>query len=166
MGMTMNNQQHSTLQEDHLRFAKSIWNGIWELLEKANRTPSEEEDLLLRAYASLYHWKQVGTQANLQRGYWMLSRVYLAQGAAEQALEWALKCHKITQDHAASMEDFDLAYAQEGLARAYAMVGELELAREHRAEAAVLGEQIEDPEDREIFLGDFQGGDWFELDRE
>ena len=160
----MSDQQYNTLQDDHLRFAKSIWNRIWELLEKDNRSPSEEEDLLLSAYASLYHWKQVGKEANLQRGYWMLSRVYLALGAADQALDWALKCQRITQEYTMSMEDFDLAYAQEGLARAYAMVGELELAKKHRHEAAVLSELIEDPEDREIFLGDFQGGDWFELD--
>lgn len=150
-----------TIEQAQLQFAKSIWNGIWTLLEKADRTPSEDEDLLLSAYASLYHWKQVGTTANLQRGYWMLSRAYLALGMVDQALDWAWQCQRITQEHSAIMEDFDLAYAQEGLARAYACSGDLTQADLHYRAAVSLGQLIADPEDKEIFQGDLSGGNWY-----
>jgi hypothetical protein len=61
------------------------------------------------------------------------------------------------------MKDFDHAFAQEGLARAYAKAGDLEKAKKHYQLAAELGEEIRDTEDKKVFMGDFQGGDWFGL---
>jgi len=159
----MSEDNQTALRETQLKFAKSIFNGIWDLLEKTDRTPLEDEDLLIGAFASLYHWKQVGTAVNFQRGYWMISRVYQTLGEKSQALAWALKCQAATEENLAEMEDFDLAFAQEGLARAYALNGDLKKAQEHYLLAAELGEQIKDPEDKEIFLRDLQGGDWFQL---
>ncbi len=152
-----------TIQQAQQDFAKSIFNGIWELLNKSDRSPQEDEEMLLRAYASLYHWKQVGGPVNFQRGYWMISRVYQALGDADGALTWAIKCQQETEDHSADLEDFDLAYAQEGLARTYAMRGEQEKARIHYQKALDLGDGIQDPEDKKIFCDDFQGGDWYQL---
>ena len=152
-----------TLGEAQEKFAKSSWNAIWPLLEKNDRTPSEDEDLLLSAFASLYHWKQIGTEVNLQRGYWMISKVYQVLGKAEPALAWAEKCARVTRDYPDAMKDFDQAYSQEALARSHALAGNFDLARKHHARAANLGELIKDPEDQEIFQGDFQGGDWYGL---
>jgi tetratricopeptide (TPR) repeat protein len=159
----MSVEKKFTLLEAQEKFAKSIYNGIWKLLGKPDRSPSEDEDMLLSAFASLYHWKQIGNQVNLQRGYWMISRVYLTVGNKSSALEWAKKCAGVSKTHPEAMEDFDLAYAEEGLARAYALAGDLEKAKEHHDRAAELGDQINDPEDKEIFLGDFAGGDWYQL---
>ena len=152
-----------SLDEAQEKFAKSSWNAIWPLLEKNDRTPSENEDLLVNAFTSLYHWKQIGTEVNHQRGYWMISKVYQVLEKAEPALAWAEKCARVTSEHAADMKDFDLAYAEEALARSYALAGELELAREHHRQASDLGERITDPDDKKIFQGDFEGGDWFGL---
>jgi hypothetical protein len=58
------------------------------------------------------------------------------------------------------MSDFDLAYAQEGLARAYAASGDRGKATEHFKQAKALGKQIEDDEDRKIFTDDLMSGDW------
>jgi tetratricopeptide (TPR) repeat protein len=153
-----------TLSEAQLKFAKLIYNNIWGLLNKSDRTASEDEDMLLSAYASLYHWKQVGNEINLQRGYWMLSRVYQTMGHADQAIEWALKCQRITKENPTVMADFDLAYAEEGLARAYALAGDLKKAEKHYKLATDLGNKIKDPEDQKIFLGDLQDGNWYQLD--
>lgn len=159
----MNEEPRITLQEAQRKFAKSIYNGIWELLEKEDRTPSEDEDLLLSAYASLYHWKMIGTVVNLQRGYWMLSRVYQTLGQAEQALQWALKCQKLTVENPSEMEDFDLAFAREGLARAFAIAGNLDQAKENHDLAAELGKEIADPQDQLVFMKDFNSGNWYDL---
>ncbi len=150
-----------SLEEAHNKFAKSSFNGIWELLEKTSRTPDEDEEMLLNAFASAYHWKQIGTEIHRQRGYWMISKVYQALGKSSPALEWAQKCAEITREYPDAMEDFDLAYAEEALARSYAMAGERDLAEKHYQQAAELGGQIQDPEDQQIFLADFEGGDWF-----
>ncbi len=161
----MNKEKRITLPEAQEQFAKSIYNRIWGLLEKKDRTPSGDEDLLLSAYASLYHWKIIGTVINLQRGYWMLSRVYQTLNQVEQALEWALKCQEITEENSAEMEDFDLAFAREGLARAFALAGDLDQARENYDLAAELGKIIKDPEDQQVFMKDFNSGNWYELTR-
>lgn len=155
-----------TLREAQESFAKTTYNGIWALLEKKDRTPSEDEDLILMAYSSLYHWKQIGTEVNLQRGYWMISRVYQVLGDSQQALDWAHRCQQITDKYPGKMEDFDLAYAREGLARAYALAGDLEKAKKEYDLAAELGESIEDPEDRQIFINDFESGNWYQVTEE
>ena len=152
-----------SLIEAHQYFAKLTNHQIWDLLENPERSTLDNEDLLLAAYASIYHWKQVGTAVHIQRGYWMLSRVYIALGKSEDALNWAIKCQEISVKKTEDMEDFDLAFAQEGLARAYALAKKRDLAKNHLSQAILLGEQIEDPEDRQIFQDDLNGGDWYQL---
>ena len=61
--------------------------------------------------------------------------------------------------HAAGLEDFDLAYAHEALARAAAAAGRAEEAQRHRAAAAAV--PIADDEDRKIFLADLEAEPWF-----
>jgi tetratricopeptide (TPR) repeat protein len=156
-------QQSYSLSEAQLEFAKSIFNSIWGLLDKEDRSPEEDLEMLLAAYASLYHWTKVGTAVHYQRGAWMISRVYQTLGKAEPSLEWAQRCQQISEEHASEMEDFDLAFAQEALARAYALSGDKEKALTHWHKAADLGDQIKAQEDKKIFLGDFQGGNWYQL---
>jgi len=156
----MSEKNKESLGEIHLEFAKNTNHRAWELLDKKGRTPGENQEMLVAAFASLYHWEQIGTTANTQRGYWMLSRVYLSLKKAADALEWAKKCLEITDAAPAEMEDFDLAFAEEGLARAYALAGDHNQARNHYERAVDLGNQIEDPEDKEIFIKDLLGGNW------
>ncbi len=59
------------------------------------------------------------------------------------------------------MADFDHTFAQEGLARVFALSGNLEKAEIHHKRAAELGQLIKGPEDKQIFLNDFEGGEWF-----
>lgn len=153
-----------TLEEGHQKFAKNIFNGIWKLLEKSDRSAADDEEMLMRAFASAYHWKQIGTEIHSQRGYWMISKVYQELGKAAPALEWAQKCAEITRNHRQEMKDFDLAYSEEALARSYALAGDFDLAKEHHQQAAELGDKIQDPEDRKIFQSDFIGGNWYGLE--
>jgi tetratricopeptide (TPR) repeat protein len=162
----MKPKQTFTLLEARQELAKQSNQRFWDLLETSNRTSTEDEELLLAAYASIYLWKEVGTAVHTQRGYWLVARAYISLQQADDAISWAEKCLKITEKNPEEMEDFDLAYAQESLARAYALAGMLDQAQRHRAEAERLGEQIEDAEDRKIFWGDFQGGDWYQLHSE
>ena len=159
----MYEKSKETLKGKHLEFAKSTNNRVWELLKKNERSPADDQEMLLAAYASLYHWMNAGTAVNHQRGYWLLSRVYRVLSQGEPALEWALKCQEITEKHLAEMNDFDLAFAREGLARAYAFSGDHERAKEQYDLAAGLGNKIMDPEDRQIFMKDFREGDWNKL---
>ena len=159
----MSDEKKDSLKEKHLQFAKSTNNRVWDLLEKADRSLADDQEMLLTVYASLYHWMNAGTAVNSQRGFWMLSRVYQVLNRGEDAMEWALRCQEITDNKPGEMKDFDLAFAQEGLARAYAMTGSLDRAKHHYNQAVVLGQKIKDPEDKKVFVNDLSSGDWFQF---
>lgn len=52
-----------------------------------------------------------------------------------------------------------------GRSRASALAGSLAAAKDYHAQTAAAGAAIAGEEDRQIFTGDFQSGDWFGLDR-
>jgi hypothetical protein len=119
--------------------------------------------MLHAAHASLYHWKFVGTPLNQQRGEWLISRVHVVLGHAKEALRHAERCFELTQANKDLMHDFDIAYAFEGIARSQAMLGDAMMAREFFDLAQKTGLAIANDEDRSIFRGDFEGGDWYGL---
>ena len=73
----------------------------------------------------------------------------------------AMRCMEITESHRSEMEDFDLAFAYEGLARAHALAGNLAEARKNFDLASQLGAVIADDEDRQIFMDNLKAGKWF-----
>ena len=151
-------------QEEAQRFFARRTNGhTWELLDQARRTPDDEALMLAAAYASLYHWRLVGTPANWQRGEWLIARVYATLGQASDSRHHAAACRDLTRAHPAAMEDFDLAFAHEAMARALALSGDVEQAREELRLAEIAGRAISDPEDRLVFFDCLTWGDWREL---
>lgn len=152
-----------TLEESHKHFARSINARVWELLQKTSRSPDENDEMLHAAHTCTYHWKFVGNSVNQQRGQWLISHVHVVLGHANEALRHAERCFEITQSHKDLMQDFDISYAFEGIARAQAMLGDEKIAREFYDLAAQAGQAIADDEDRSIFLADFNSGDWFGL---
>jgi len=75
----------------------------------------------------------------------------------------AARCLEMTRNYPDQMADFDLAYAQEMMARAHAAIGQLELAGKFKDAAQMAGEQIQNQEDREIFFADLADGNWYGL---
>lgn len=150
-----------TQDEAQLKFAKKINGRVWELLEKTERSPSEDEEMVHAAHASLYHWLYAGSAVHHQRGAWMIARVQTVLGNAPEALRNARRCLELTEQHGDEMKDFDLAFAYEGLARAYALAGNRKEAENYLQLARQAGDKIADEEDRKIFFDDFEGGDWF-----
>jgi hypothetical protein len=158
----MSDPDRFTLEEAHRHFGKTTNGRVWELLEKEDRSKDEDDEMVAAAYTSYYHWSQVGTAVNLQRGHWMISRVFMVLEQSEPALVHAQRCMELTEAHPDLMEDFDVAFAHEALAHAYALCGETSKARKLYSRAVKLGEQIADEEDRSIFMGDLRGGKWYD----
>ena len=152
-----------TLEEAHKHFAQSINGRVWELLQKTSRSQDENDEMLHAAHACTWHWKFVGNAVNQQRGEWLISHVHIVLGNAKEGLRHAERCFEITQASKDLMQDFDIAYAFEGIARAQAMLGDEKIAKEFFDLAQTAGAAIADEEDRSIFMGDFNGGDWFGL---
>lgn len=141
-------------------FAVKFFNQTWDLLEKPDRSPEEDDILIDRAHASLMHWRIAGNALNLQRGYWMLSRVHSVLKHAQSSLRYARRCLELTQQNSELMQDFDVAFAYEAMARAHAVSGDASQARKYLKMAEEAGQNIKDAGDRKVFVESLAGGDW------
>jgi hypothetical protein len=145
--------------EFHHKFAVELNGFVWSLLEKEQRTAEDDDMMIHAAHASHYHWSKIGTELNLQRGHWLLSRVYVVLNRPQAALYHAEKCLEITRKN--GYEDFDLAYSYEAMARAYAASQNEEKWSYFSKLAKEAGEKIKEKEDKEYFLNDLQSEPWF-----
>lgn len=134
------------------KLAANLFNHVWTLLEKADRTPAETERMIHAAHASTFFWDEVGEPVNRARGEWQISRVYATVGRPEPALHHAQRCLDICREN--DIGGFDLAYAHEAMARASGLGGDGDAATEHARRAGELAAEIEDREDRELVLSD------------
>ena len=147
----------------HRSLAIEANNSTWEILSKPTDQISAEEaeEMTRRAYAAAYHWQRAegSTPANSARADWLLSRVWVVRGAGTQAMNYARRCMATCE--ASSLADFDLAYAHEALARAYACLGQAPEAKQHRDKAAQV--PVADSEDKEMLDSDLASEPWFGL---
>ena len=153
----------------HRKFGIEGNNETWRLLDKGAPGPESPADerarFLYRAYSSAYHWMETpsGNPANRARGEHLIARAAIAVGLADVGLRHAERCLELCKEHPDLTEDWDVAFAEEVIARAHAAAGNMDAAREHRALAAGLGAAIADADDREVFLAELAKGPWFGL---
>lgn len=77
--------------------------------------------MLHAAHACTYRWKFVGAAVQRQRGKWLISHVHALVEHSAEALRHAERSFELTESNKDMMQHFDIAYAYEGLARAYAL---------------------------------------------
>ena len=131
----------------HKELAIGLFNRVWSLLDRTDRTVDDDDTMVHAAHASRYHWGEVGTPLEFERGEWQISRVYSVLKRPQPALHHARRCLEICQ--ANGIGDFDLAFAYEALARAYAVAGEATTSQEFVSLAEKAAEAIEDEGNRE-----------------
>ena len=136
----------------HRKFAVDCFNATWDLIENQNRTPDDDVRMIHTAHASRYHWGEIGTALNFARGDWQISRVYSILYQGENALIYANNSLQICIDN--NIGDFDLAFAYEAMARAYAILGDDEMLDRHLKLAKEAGEKIKKDDDKEYFLSE------------
>ncbi len=137
--------------EQRRALAVSLFNHVWTLLERGERTADEDDAMIHAAHASRHHWSEAGTTVNLARGEWQISRVYATLARAEPALFHARRCLDYVE-RAPEAEDWDLPFAYEALARAHGVAGEWDEAERCERRARELAEEIADEEDRDLLL--------------
>jgi DNA-binding transcriptional MerR regulator len=126
-----------------------LYNSTWVLLEKADRTPAETDEMIHRAHASRWHWARVGEAVNLARGEWLCSRVYATLGRGEPALWHARRCVEINEAlPAEARESWDLPAAYEAMARASVVAGDSASGALWKAKATTALADISDTDDR------------------
>lgn len=131
-----------------------MFNHVWALLEKPDRTTAETDEMIHATHASRFHWSQAHDveAVHLARGEWQCSRVYAVLGRGEPALWHARRCLEINE--AAGSEDWDIASAYEAMARAHAVAGDAIAASEWKARAMAALDEIADQEDRDSIEAD------------
>jgi hypothetical protein len=134
--------------EAHRRLGVELFNKTWALMEKNVRTSEEDDELIHCAHASAYHWLHAGTAANRARSEWQCSRMYTVLGRAEPALQHARRCLEICEAEPGALEDWDLPFAYEALARAYAIAGDTAEMTRCIEQARSLAAEIVDEQDR------------------
>jgi len=139
-------------QELHRKFAVDLFNLVWGLLDKEDRTTEDDDRMLHAAHASRFHWGEIGTPLEFERGEWQISRVYAVLNRPEAAIHHAHRCLALCE--ANQIGDFDLAFAYEALARAYAVAGKAARSREYVGLAEGAASGIEDQGNREYFLSE------------
>jgi hypothetical protein len=124
-----------------------LFNEVWRLMESRE----DDERMLHAAHASAYHWSEAPEcePKNRARSEWQVSRVYAVLGRGEPALHHARRCLEICEAQPENMEDWDLPFAYEALARAHAVAGNAREADRCEQKARELGASLADPEDRE-----------------
>ena len=138
--------------ETHKRLAVDLFNRVWDLLDKTDRAAEEEDEMVHAAHASRYHWGEIGTPLEFERGEWQISRVYSVLRRPDAALRHARRCLGICE--ANGIGGFDVALAYEALARGYAVAGDSSKSREFIALAREAAEAIQDEGDRQYTLGE------------
>jgi len=131
--------------------AMDLFHATWRYLDRNDRLPAHDAAMIACAEASLWHWRRVGAATQWAIGEWQCSRVYAVLGDGERALHHARRCLEIAQ--ADRVDDFVPASAHEALARAYAVLGDIDTAREERNLAYRLAIQLDD-EDRDVIEHD------------
>jgi hypothetical protein len=137
---------------DERRLAASLFNHTWALLDKADRTAGEDDEMIHAAHASRHHWGVVGGPVQWARGEWQCSRVYSVLGRPEPAMYHARRCLALSTEH--DLGPFDVGAAHEAIARSSRVAGDPASAAEHVALARGEAAKITDEEDRAILDAD------------
>lgn len=161
----MSNQPQFDLDKAHRWFGIEFNNGIFPLLEKADRTEEETERMIAMAYAAAHHWRSYSQckPANSARAEYMIATALTFAGRKEQAMHHARQAFHLVFDNINEMSDFDISYAYMAMSRAWALSGEHANAREYYEKCLKSIEEIKDPEDKEIVVKDLNSGPWGEL---
>jgi len=144
----------SNKQDWHRQFAVELFNLVWDLMDKEQRTINENLRMLHAAHASRFHWGEIGTPLELERGEWQISRVYSILNHPKSAIYHAGLCLEICKTN--EIGDFDLAFAYEALARAHAVAGDLKKSQKYIELGEQAGQKITDAENKDYFFTELQ----------
>ncbi|KAF0815728.1 MULTISPECIES: hypothetical protein [unclassified Cytobacillus] len=146
--------QHVLEKDEHKKLAISLFNKVWDLMEKPDKTEEEKHEMIHMVHTSRYYWGMVGQPVNLSRGEWQISRVYTVLNRAEPALFHAKRNLEICLSN--KIGDFDLAFAYEALARAYQIAGDEKNVQLYKMLAFEAAGEIANEEDKIVVLNDLE----------
>ena len=141
-------------QPAHRVFSVDAFNSAWDLIEKADRSEADIEEMIALAQASAWHWSQREDvrPKNLSISAWQLARVYAEAGRYDEAERYANRSLEISKS--GGVGPVFTGYAYEALARLARETDQLELRDEWLALARAEADKVEDPQDRNQLIRD------------
>lgn len=138
------------MNEWHRKQAVQAFNATWDLMDKIDRTEEDTLKMIHLAHASRYHWGEIGTNLEFARGEWQISRVYAIINCPERALFHALA--SLNYCIVGNIQDFDLAFAYEALARSYYLLDDLDNYSKFYELAIFVSNLIKGEDDKAYFI--------------
>jgi hypothetical protein len=133
----------------HRQLAVDTYNAAWDLVDSPERTVAEEDEMLLLAFASRFHWDRAGGgDEQLAIGDWFIGHCAAHVGMAGLAQRYSNRA--LDRVEAAGIEGWLRASAYEGMARAAACAGNAEDRARYAELAAEALAGVDDPEEREV----------------
>jgi len=136
----------------HRALAAQFFNECWGLLDRKDRLPQDNLQMIHLAHASRLHWQFAGGAREWAIGEWQISRVHALLGQAEAALFHAQAALDLAGN--GQCGPFLAASGHEGMARALRVAGRSGEVEGHLRAAATWLNQIEDAEDRAVVAAD------------
>ncbi|HEX6301297.1 MAG TPA: hypothetical protein VF148_12590 [Acidimicrobiia bacterium] len=146
------NPNTEEIAEWQRRFASRAFNETWTLLDAEDLAREDEEQMLASTFAQRYHWHAVGTERNQAIADWQVSRVAAVLGYADLARRFGERSLEIAIEY--SLDPFVKGFAHEAIARAAAIVDDIDTFTEHLELARATLAEIEDDQDREVLEAD------------
>jgi hypothetical protein len=115
---------------------------------EAPRDQDGDVELLTAAFTSRNHWLSAGAVEQWICSDWMIARAFAAVGDGELSLLFAKRAHAAAQE--TGIPDWLVASTAEGVARAYAVLGDGEEFNNWSALASRLVGVIADAEDQSL----------------
>jgi hypothetical protein len=138
-----------TIKRMHHWFAVECNNASWDLSEKDSWTEQDERSFLAAAYASAFHWEQLGEKINRARADMLLAHTHAQLGEGRRALNYARAAVSVLETAPAT--DWDHAFAHLVHAFAAGVSGDRDLMGIEWDIAEAQGKKINDASDRAAF---------------
>jgi hypothetical protein len=153
-GASMSEKLTIDEQAAHHFFSVHCFNRAWDLIDKTDRTPAENEEMISCTLASLWHWLQRPdcTFTNLSVAYWQVARVYSLLEQLDNARRYGQLCLEMSQVE--GTPDFCLGYAYEILARIERIAGDKQKMQEYLDFAHQVTAKMVDLEAKKMLLED------------
>lgn len=138
----------------HRFYSVECFNRAWDLIDKAVRSPAEDEEMLRLSLASTWHWTQRPdcTSENLSVAYWQTARIHALLGQADNAKRYGRLCLEASKK--VGVGRFFRGYAYEALARAAMIAGVRSDMEGYLAQARQEAAAVPDADERQLLLDD------------
>ncbi|MEM1354949.1 MAG: hypothetical protein AAGH88_08700 [Planctomycetota bacterium] len=134
-------------------FAIEHNNRAWSLAELAERTNTEQREMINAAHAAALHWSRIGQAINGYRADQLLCWVYALTGDATRAAEYGQRCAAAVDADLEGLSSWDRSFQTLVDAMVAKASGDGKNHDAAKTRATAARQSLTDPSNREVFDG-------------